>query len=800
MLMNLPEILKSQKKWKARKFRTVKTSKRTELWYRQQLKQFVKTMTDDIERALQQPQGSFFMDDAEGFKAISAKALLAYLEKYEKTDRTSQAENIAQGFVSRGDAQNQAEVSTNLKNQTGVDLAGYLRNSPNIAEKVNALTIDNVQLITNISSQYLDKVKSAVTRAMVSGSLNKDLAAQIKAIGQKTEKRAAFIARDQSSKLNAALTQARHEDLGVKKYMWSTAGDERVRDSHEELDGKVFSYDKPPEVGNPGHDFNCFPGQSELKGLPRPEKLYRRWYSGKLTELVTDNGTVLLATPNHPILTSNGIKSIDSVNVGDYLACEIKQTFDTVKLNGKNLIPTIEQVFNSLLLNGVRTSISSSKSGKFHGDFSDSEIEIISIDSFLIDVLNALFIKKLPELGFTNADMVICKALFSTDSHFDLLKCASGSTGSSFMSRFNLLCSLLVAHLTPLELFCLGLGANIGIIGKQIPANNISRDVEMFSNHIFACAALIHGKDFINWQRDRIMSLVAPNFGHRYTDSFETLSKRLLVTTNNSANFGNAQSLGIEFRRVVNKVVTQASCHIYNLQTVSGYYNINSVFVSNCRCVAIPVFDEAQSKAKAQETLSEPVKENLTLSIDKLVEKSKKIEQTITADINNITIKAGGKLVGLENRLKTAPSIKRKIEAEVADGFSKSLSLNKIGDAIRYTTVFKEGDFVTRYKAMQYLLAIKGYKTIIVKNTWKNDSAYTGVNTFIQNEDGDVFEMQYHTQQSFDLKNGLLHKIYKQFRNPKTPFHEKEKLLLEMRKLSSKIKVPKGIELIEDKK
>lgn len=432
-------------------------------------------MTDDIERALQQPQGSFFMDDAEGFKAISAKALLAYLEKYEKTDRTSQAENIAQGFVSRGDVQNQVEVSTNLKNQTGVDLAGYLRNSPNIAEKVNALTIDNVQLITTISSQYFDKVKSAVTRAMVSGSLNKDLAVQIKAIGQTTEKRAAFIARDQSSKLNATLTRARHEDLGVKKYMWSTSGDERVRDSHAELDGQIFSYDKPPAVGNPGHDFNC-------------------------------------------------------------------------------------------------------------------------------------------------------------------------------------------------------------------------------------------------------------------------------------------------------------------------------------RCVAIPVFDEVQAKAKAQETLSEPVKENLSLSVDKIVEKSQKIEPTITADINNIAVKAGGKLVGLENRLKSPSSIKRKIEAEVADGFSKSLSLNKIRDAIRYTTVFKEKDFVTRYKAMQYLLAIKGYKTIIVKNTWKNDSAYKGVNTFIQNEDGDIFEMQYHTQQSFDLKNGLLHKLYEQFRDPKTPFHEKEKLLLEMRKLSSKIKVPEGIEFIEDKK
>lgn len=215
-------------------------------------------MTDDIERAMQQPQGSFFMDDAKGFQAISAKALMKVLEKYEKTDRTSQAENIANGFVSRGDAQNHAEVSTNLKNQTGIDLSAYLRNSPNIAERVNTLTAGNVQLIKSIRSQYLDKVQNAVMQAMVKGTLNKDLAVQIKDLGKTTEKRAMFIVRDQSSKLNAALTQARHEDVGIKKYMWSTSLDERVRDSHADKEGQIFEYTNPPaDTGHPGHDFNC---------------------------------------------------------------------------------------------------------------------------------------------------------------------------------------------------------------------------------------------------------------------------------------------------------------------------------------------------------------------------------------------------------------------------------------------------------------------------------------------------------------------------------------------------------------
>lgn len=233
-------------------------SKRTELWYRTELKRQVKEITDTVERALEKPNGSFFIDDFSGFLAVGVKTLLKVLDKFEKKDHSADDEKIAQGFVNRGNTQNQQEVSKNLKNQTGIDLSAYLGNSPRIAEKVNAMTTANVQLIKSIRSQYLDKVQNAVTQAMVNGTLNKDLVQQIKDIGKTTEKRAIFIARDQSSKLNAALTQARHEDVGITKYTWSTSGDERVRESHAEKDGQVFEYANPPaDTGHPGHDFNC---------------------------------------------------------------------------------------------------------------------------------------------------------------------------------------------------------------------------------------------------------------------------------------------------------------------------------------------------------------------------------------------------------------------------------------------------------------------------------------------------------------------------------------------------------------
>lgn len=311
-------------------------SKRTELWYRQQLKHFVKTMTDDVERALQQPQGSFFMDDAKGFQAISAKALMKVLEKYEKSDRISQAENIANGFVNRGNIQNQQEVSKNLKNQTGIDLSAYLGNSPRIAEKVNAMTTANVQLIKSIRSQYLDKVQNAVTQAMVNGTLNKDLVQQIKDIGKTTEKRAIFIARDQSSKLNAALTQARHEDVGITKYTWSTSGDERVRESHAEKDGQVFEYANPPaDTGHAGHDFNCrcvaIPYLGDV--LTNPKKAETEF---ELTQKETAEEQAPLAQSTIEIMDKLKVLEVEHNPVGEL---QRELTFDEIidKLSGGDM-------------------------------------------------------------------------------------------------------------------------------------------------------------------------------------------------------------------------------------------------------------------------------------------------------------------------------------------------------------------------------------------------------------------------------------------------------------------------------
>jgi SPP1 gp7 family putative phage head morphogenesis protein len=91
-----------------------------------------------------------------------------------------------------------------------------------------------------------------------------------------SESRADLIARDQTLKLNAEITQTRQTAAGVQKYVWTTSGDERVRDMHSELDGQTFDWNDPPvtnEAGDrnhPGGDYQCrctaMPVLDELAG------------------------------------------------------------------------------------------------------------------------------------------------------------------------------------------------------------------------------------------------------------------------------------------------------------------------------------------------------------------------------------------------------------------------------------------------------------------------------------------------------------------------------------------------------
>ncbi|HEU1662513.1 TPA: minor capsid protein [Streptococcus pneumoniae] len=180
---------------------------------------------------------------------------------------------------------------------------------------------------------------------------------------------------------------------------------------------------------------------------------------------------------------------------------------------------------------------------------------------------------------------------------------------------------------------------------------------------------------------------------------------------------------------------------------------------------------------------------------EQLLSKISGVEPKITSNMQRIA--GENKLAGLEFRKKTVESLSRKIIADsLVENISLSKAVSKINDALRYTTIFDSDTFTEEYLKMKQKLIAEGYKIVKVKNTWPVDGPYKGVNTVVE-KDGINFEMQYHTQESFDLKNGSLHELYEKYRDTNTSDLERMKLFKEMLDLSNGLEIPKNIERVK---
>ena len=121
---------------------------------------------------------------------------------------------------------------------------------------------ENVELICTVPNASLDKMRELVCDNYMEGKTAMDIIKEMQKQYGIDKRHAMLIARDQTAKLNAAITQHQQQEAGIESYTWSTSWDDRVRDSHRKLDGKPFRWDDPPETEkgrkcHPGQDYQC---------------------------------------------------------------------------------------------------------------------------------------------------------------------------------------------------------------------------------------------------------------------------------------------------------------------------------------------------------------------------------------------------------------------------------------------------------------------------------------------------------------------------------------------------------------
>lgn len=148
--------------------------------------------------------------------------------------------------------------------RAGIDMRILLA-SPGVGYAVQDRIAENVRLIKSIVTHSADEVAKLVQESMATGMRAEDLAKRIERVGEVSKSRARTIAATEVSKAGTALTRARAESVGSEGYIWRTARDGAVRDSHRMMEGKFVRWDSPPTLdGMTGHagefpNDRCYP-------------------------------------------------------------------------------------------------------------------------------------------------------------------------------------------------------------------------------------------------------------------------------------------------------------------------------------------------------------------------------------------------------------------------------------------------------------------------------------------------------------------------------------------------------------
>lgn len=408
-----------------------------------------------------------------------------------------------------------------------------------------------------------------------------------------TKNKAKFLARQETSLLLSKYRQDRYEKIGIEKYQWSTSHDARVRHRHKELDGKIFSWKEPPVVdwttqrrAHPGEDFNCIPEDSEINLAYGIEKLFRRWYTGKLATVVLDSGKTIRATPNHQVLTSLGWKAIGSLDVGDHLIDLSKQLVQPFEANVDHCIPFAGQVFDAaahLFQHKTHKGIGSD----FHGDGTDADVDVVKTFRPLSDWSKSTF----PD--FFKQFLLSC----SYALYFHLrgkgwepivnsgLKCGTSSRKSN---RFPF------CFCGPLKSEEIGLASAPDVDARlnEPSANNDTREPKPLRNCKLAFPGLIRFYDWLRIKTEAIMARTSrPSIGID-ADSPEPLREIVRVKAHDLRGFFESHPGIQKFDRVIEVQLRDCVTHVYNLQTANNWYVYNGLIIHNCRCVARPIFED----------------------------------------------------------------------------------------------------------------------------------------------------------------------------------------------------------------
>jgi hypothetical protein len=325
----------------------------------------------------------------------------------------------------------------------------------------------------------------------------------------------------------------------------------------------------------------CIPGDAVV-AADGVLAITRRHYAGPLVVLTTASGQNLAVTPNHPVLTEHGWVPAGFIEAGDHVLRHRLGHGVAGRRPGEQKQPArVEDLWRAATMDhGLYARRVPLAPKDFHGDGGHGEVEVVATEGLLSDVGDVTFGHPGGELRLM-AGHLAGVALPSQRQTFQPLLGLDGPAGSLVRSGGNGLAVLAGRADVALEArFGAVPGVHAGLL--ESAPDDAAVDAVLGSQSELGDALAVLLDDLLVRHPSPLTSRFDPasaEFTVKGRGPYASLGRSLVERLAGD----------VELHRVVHAGRVDFSDHVYNLQTLEGWYSADNYIVSNCNCAVVPI-------------------------------------------------------------------------------------------------------------------------------------------------------------------------------------------------------------------
>jgi hypothetical protein len=442
--------------------------------------------------------------------------------------------------------------------------------------------------INSIAQNRLDDLAQALADGLDSGDSVDEIAAALTGVLDDASW-AYMVALTETTRAVSYATQQTYLANGIQLNNWITALDQRVCvacDQNEAYGDVPVGQDFPSGQSMPPAHPSCFPAGVLVTG-PSAVAATARVYEGDLVTVVFASGKELSVTPNHPVLTPDGWVPAGDLHEGREVlrAWDPERVASLIYPHDRQAVARIEDVARTLRESGQVASIAMPAAAEdFHGDGTPGhQVDVVFAAGDTEFDVNTDGSKQGRKLRLLEREADAVLGLRNTDAH--ILRHSAAT--DALVSGLDHVRPLLGGGVSPSDSHGLTAVAGVDASIAQHPRDGVAVDAVADSKRFDGLAA-----------EERFNKTVGSGSN---SSAFPVGSRGYASIAKPGANGGMADAEG--GRHLVHRLaglvepdrVSQVlrspnwSGHVFNLETVDGWYFADGIIAHNCRCALAPV-------------------------------------------------------------------------------------------------------------------------------------------------------------------------------------------------------------------